>query len=83
MKIDAEGHRVEIGMRPGWNVLMPLYTLGATRMFVIQLAVMEFNVRPNQVLGNVGKDGVAGEFPKSRMSRLGSFRQRTYGFSAL
>jgi len=50
-------------MGPELDVLMPLYFLAAAAPFEVQLGVVEFDIRPEQIFGYVNKGALAGEFP--------------------
>ena len=47
--VGADGQGAIVGVRPKLNVLVPLHFLAAPGPFEIQLGMMEFNVRPDQI----------------------------------
>ena len=50
-------------MGPELDVLVPLYFLAAAAPFEVKLRVVEFDIRPEQILGHINKGTLASEFP--------------------
>ena len=61
-EVDAHRHRREVRVRPELDVLVPLLLAAAVAPLEVELAVVELEVRAQQVRGDVG-GGAVGELP--------------------
>jgi hypothetical protein len=67
IEIHPESDRAVIGVRPGRDVLMPFNNFTCARPFVVELRTVEFDVRTDQIGGDVGQHRFPGKPPEIRM----------------
>ena len=67
VQVHAQGHDAVVRVRPRGRVLVPLHDLARPGPFVIQLAAMEFHVRPHQIGRDIGQRRFGREAPEIGM----------------